>query len=65
MKKCFIVSLSLLVGLFFAVKSTYGHGVIGKRFIPTTLVIDDLFASDEMDLLKVERGSKNDNGREK
>jgi hypothetical protein len=64
MKKCVVVSLSLLIGLFFAVRSTYGHGVIGKRFIPTTLVVDDPFASDEMDLLKVERGSKNDNGRE-
>ncbi len=42
----------------------YAHGVIGKRFIPTTLVVDDPFASDEMDLLKVDRGSKNDNGRE-
>ena len=44
MKKCVVVSLSLLVSLFFAVKSTYGHGVIGKRFIPTTLVVDDPFA---------------------
>jgi hypothetical protein len=64
MKKCVVVSLSLLVSLFFAVKSTYGHGVIGKRFIPTTLVVDDPFASDELDLLKVEWGSKNKEGRE-
>jgi hypothetical protein len=43
---------------------THAHGVIGKRFIPTTLAVDDPFASDEMDLLRVDRGSKNDNGRE-
>lgn len=64
MKKCIVVSLSLLVGLFFAVKSTYGHGVIGKRFIPTTLVVDDPFASDELDLLRVHWGSQDKEGRE-
>jgi hypothetical protein len=64
MKKCVVVSFPLLVGLFFAVTSVYGHGVIGKRFIPSSIVVDDPFASDEMDLLKVLRGSKNDEGRE-
>jgi hypothetical protein len=53
-----------LSGLLLAVGLTHAHGVIGKRFIPTTLAVDDPFASDEMDLLKVDRGSKNDNGRE-
>jgi hypothetical protein len=38
--------------------------VIGKRFIPSTLTLDDPFPSDEMDLLKVTRGSKNNEGRE-
>jgi hypothetical protein len=64
MKKCVVVSLSLLVSLFFAVKSTYGHGVIGKRFIPTTLVVDDPFASDELDLFRVHWGSQDKEGRE-
>jgi hypothetical protein len=64
MKKCAVVALSFLSGLFLAVGLTHAHGVIGKRFIPTTLAVDDPFASDEMDLLKVDRGSKNDNGRE-
>jgi hypothetical protein len=40
------------------------HGVVGKRFIPSTVTLEDPFPSDEMDLLKVTRGSKNDEGRE-
>jgi hypothetical protein len=64
MKKCAVVALSFLSGLFLTVGLTHAHGVIGKRFIPTTLAVDDPFASDEMDLLRVDRGSKNDNGRE-
>ena len=64
MKKCVVVSLSLLIGLFFAVRSTYGHGVIGKRFFPATLVVDDPFVSDELDLLKVNKGSTNGDGTE-
>jgi hypothetical protein len=64
MKKCIAASVSLLAGLFLAVGLTHAHGVIGKRFIPSSIVVDDPFASDEMDLLKVLRGSKNDDGRE-
>lgn len=42
----------------------YAHGVVGKRFIPSTITLEDPFPTDEMDLLKVERGSKNKEGRE-
>ena len=44
--------------------AAHGHGVIGKRFIPSTLTIEDPFPSDEMDLLRFQRGSKNKEGRE-
>jgi hypothetical protein len=64
MKTCVVVSLSLILSLCCAVKLSYAHGVIGKRFIPSSIVVDDPFASDEMDFLKVLRGSKNDDGRE-
>jgi hypothetical protein len=40
------------------------HGVIGQRFIPSTLAIEDPFASDEMDLLAIHRGPRTPEGRE-
>lgn len=42
----------------------HAHGVIGRRFIPTTLAVEDPFASDEMNLLSFNRGSKTKEGRE-
>jgi hypothetical protein len=36
--------------------TTYGHGVAGKRFFPTTLVIDDPFMSDEFSILYARTG---------
>lgn len=42
----------------------HAHGVAGKRFIPSTITLEDPFPSDEMDLLTFERGSKNKEGRE-
>ncbi len=64
MKQSVVIILVLMFGFPFLTKSVDAHGVIGKRFIPTTLAIDDPFASDELDLLKVDRGSKNKEGRE-
>ncbi len=64
MYKCFFIILALLFGIPYLTPQAHAHGVIGKRFIPTTLAIDDPFASDELDLLKVNRGSKNTDGRE-
>lgn len=64
MKHRWIIILSVLFSICLLIKETSAHGVIGKRFIPTTLAIDDPFASDELDLLKVNRGSKNNDGRE-
>ncbi len=64
MNKCLSVVLAALLSLSLYIDHGHAHGVIGKRFIPTTLAIDDPFASDELDLLKVDRGSKNQEGRE-
>ena len=65
MKKCVVVSLSVLLFLGCAVELIYAHGVIGRRFIPTTLVVDDPFASDELDLLRVHWGSQDKEGSDR
>ena len=64
MKRCFTVIFGVLLGAGFLTTAAHGHGVIGKRFIPSTLTIEDPFPSDEMDLLRFQRGSKNKEGRE-
>jgi len=64
MKQLFVITLGMFFTAVFLSTELHAHGVIGKRFIPTTLAIEDPFASDELDLLKVNRGSKNNDGRE-
>ena len=64
MKRCFIVMLGALFGATFFAAAAHAHGVIGKRFIPSTLTLEDPFPSDEMDLLSFQRSSKNKQGRE-
>ncbi len=64
MKRCFIVMLGALFGATFFAAAAHAHGVIGKRFIPSTLTLEDPFPSDEMDLLSFQRSSKNTQGRE-
>ena len=64
MKRCFIVMLGALLGAAFLTAAAHAHGVIGNRFIPSTLTLEDPFPSDEMDLLSFQRGSKNKEGRE-
>jgi hypothetical protein len=64
MKRCCTVIFGVLLGAIFLTTAAHGHGVIGKRFIPSTLTIEDPFPSDEMDLLRFQRGSKNKEGRE-
>lgn len=64
MKQSFIIILGLLFGVPLFTTALHAHGVIGKRFIPSTLTLEDPFPSDEMDLLSVTRGSKNKEGRE-
>ncbi len=63
MKK-YLAVIGVLVLVFpFCHGLAYAHGVVGKRFIPSTITLDDPFPSDEMDLLKVERESKDKEGR--
>ena len=64
MQRCFIVVLSALFEAALLTTTAHAHGVIGKRFIPSTLTLEDPFPSDEMDLFSFERGSKNTEGRE-
>ncbi len=54
-----IILLPLLAGA-----PAGAHGVIGQRFIPSTLAVEDPFASDEMDLLAIRRGPRASEGRE-
>jgi hypothetical protein len=63
MKHFFVIVLGALFGATFLTTVAHGHGVIGKRFIPSTLTIEDPFPSDEMDLLSFQRSSKNKEGR--
>ena len=44
--------------------SAHAHGVVGKLFLPSTLVLEDPFASDEMDLLQYNTQPNNKEGRE-
>jgi hypothetical protein len=40
----------LLLGAFLCAQNVFAHGVIGARFFPATLTIDDPFVADEMSL---------------
>ena len=42
-----------LLSLLFLSPNAFAHGVIGARFFPATLTIDDPFVADEMSLLTV------------
>jgi hypothetical protein len=63
MKRLLII-LGTLFSVTWLATPAQSHGVLGKRFIPSTLAVEDPFASDEMDLLSVNRGSKDKEGRE-
>lgn len=64
MKTCIAIILSFFWTLLWAVGSAQAHGVIGKRFIPSTLALEDPFPSDELDILTVNRAPKDKEGRE-
>ena len=59
-----MVIVCMVVGLHFYATNALAHGVIGKRFIPSTLALEDPFPSDEMDLLTFDRAPKDKEGRE-
>src|ERR1700675_3827331 len=58
-----VLCAAVLISVFHK-SPAHAHGVIGQRFIPSTLVVEDPFVSDEMDLLSFNRGSKTKEGRE-
>jgi hypothetical protein len=59
-----ILCLCMVMGVSFYPANALAHGVIGKRFIPSTLALEDPFPSDEMDLLTFDRAPKDKEGRE-
>ena len=48
--KRFVVCLTIVALLFVAVPPAGAHGLIGQRFFPATLAIDDPFVADELSL---------------
>jgi hypothetical protein len=64
MKMCLLTALSMLFSVPFLATEALAHGVVGKRFFPATLVVDDPFVSDELDLLQVNKGSTDQDGTE-
>jgi hypothetical protein len=63
MQRGYIIACALISAVL-SITDAHAHGVLGKRFIPSTLTLEDPFPSDEMDLLSFQRGSKNKEGRE-
>src|SRR5437667_12252672 len=47
---CLAILLSS-IGLVFIPSTSWGHGVVGQRFFPETITVEDPFPADEMDLL--------------
>ncbi|HEY1269032.1 MAG TPA: hypothetical protein VGH16_17370 [Candidatus Binatia bacterium] len=64
MKRIAAVFASIMFLPLFSAAPARAHGVIGQRFIPSTLAVEDPFASDEMDLLAINRGPRTSEGRE-
>ena len=58
------VIFNILLSVSFLATHAHAHGVIGKRFIPSTLALEDPFPSDELDILTVNRAPKDKEGRE-
>lgn len=54
-------ALTVLAGSLIPL-GAYAHGFAGKRFFPTTLTMDDPFASDELDLLLTHLPNANEDG---
>jgi hypothetical protein len=64
MKQLFAIILGVVLIVALLVSELRAHGVIGKRFIPSTLTLEDPFPSDEMDLFTFSRSPKDKEGRE-
>src|SRR6266508_5421096 len=64
MKRFFAIILGVVLPVALLATELRAHGVIGKRFIPSTLTLEDPFPSDEMDLFTFDRAPKDKEGRE-
>src|SRR5437773_12137723 len=64
MSKYLVILLAVLLSGHFYATNALGHGVIGKRVIPSTLTLEDPFPPDEMDLLTFDRAPKDKQGRQ-
>jgi hypothetical protein len=64
MSKYLVILLAMVLSVPIYATNALAHGVIGKRFIPSTLTLEDPFPSDEMDLLTFDRAPKDKEGRE-
>jgi len=64
MEKRTAMAGAFLCAFLCTVSLAQAHGVIGKRFIPSTLTLEDPFQSDEMDLFTFNRAPKDKEGRE-
>jgi hypothetical protein len=64
MNRPLIIMFFIALNPPFYADTAFAHGVIGKRFIPSTLTLEDPFPSDEMDLLTFDRAPKDKEGRE-
>lgn len=63
MKKNLLFALVPLA-VFFLADTAGAHGVVGQRFIPSTLAVEDPFVSDEMNLVTFNRAPRSREGRE-
>jgi hypothetical protein len=45
--KRLLISLGTLLSVTSLATPAHSHGVLGRRFIPSTLAVEDPFASDE------------------
>ena len=52
-KRILSCSLQILLSVFLLSGSVFAHGVVGARFLPATLTIDDPFVADEMSLMTI------------
>ena len=55
MKKATMLTVLFLSIFLFVPSYTLAHGILGQRFFPATLAVDDPFVADEMDLLAYSR----------
>ena len=46
MQRCFVVVILTLLGALLVAAAAHAHGVLGKRFTPSSLTVEDPFPSE-------------------